>query len=392
LNEMLLLLRYTLIVLPAAATLQLSDQIPSTGRYVFLLLLFLIFLQQGDFRIIKLKHRSISHVITHLFLAGEILVLALGSFYFEGLLPFAFLSTLTSLYRRESAYIQYAILICAVMNGFAIAHMASITLFALNVAYISNAVLLYLLYNVTKRKQTQELAFDSLKQKHYELEETRSTMIDYAKKVQAHTQIDERNRIAHDLHDDLGHRLIRLKMMLEAAIRMPEEQQTRAYELITEVRDQLGESMETLRATVRRLKPADVEVSRYSLEGLIHEVASESGIQVDFVISGNPYALYPSEAFIMYRNAQEAITNAIRHGEATEVLITVAYTEQGVSMSVRNNGKLPDQSELRKGLGLHGMEERLRVVGGQLVIDQDPVFDIQSKLPRQRKEQREING
>jgi len=367
-----------LIIIPGVATLYLSDAIPSPRWYVLSLLLFLLYVQQRDFRIDRARNSQAA--LPALF--AELLLLTLGCYSFEGLLPYAYLSAVITLYRRPSALMPLIILIGFLMNAMALPFWSWHSLLALNLAYAAIAVLLCQLHGAQRSKLKLEERYDALNQKHHNLAETRRTVMDYAKKVEQYAQVEERNRIAHDLHDDLGHRLTRLKMMLEAATRLPKEQQARAYELVSEVRDQLGDSMESLRATVRKLKPAAIESNRYSLEGLLHQSASENGVKVDFMIAGTPYELYPSHEIILYRNAQEAITNAIRHGEATEVAIKLTYADSHVVMSVRNNGKLPDSGELRKGLGLQGMEERLRVVGGQLSIVTQPVFDLVTTLPR----------
>ncbi len=377
---MLLLLRYLLVIIPGITTLYVSSSIPSSGLYILLFLLYLFCLQLRDFRAAASKNDTIQLLATIV----EILLLAAGCYYFGGLLPLAYLSTLTTLHDRKSTFLLLTVLIGACMNIAARPHYELETLIVLNLAYVSVAVLLDQ-YSRTQRRRLQlEAHYDSLKQQHHDLEETRRTVTDYAKKVEHYAQVEERNRIAHDLHDDLGHRLIRLKMMLEAATRLPSEQQSRAMELTSEVRDQLGESMESLRATVRRLKPAGIESAQYSLDGLLQQIARDSGIQVELLTEGAPYDLYPSEEIILYRNAQESITNAIRHGEATEVTITLAFAPDSIAMTVRNNGKLPEQPELRRGLGLQGMEDRLRVVGGKLSISTEPVFDIQTTLPRVR--------
>ena len=84
----------------------------------------------------------------------------------------------------------------------------------------------------------------------------------------------------------------------------------------------------------------------------------------------------------MYRNAQEAITNAVRHGQATEVSITLDYCTDEIRMTISNNGSEPSEGSIRKGLGMLGMEERLRVIGGQLHIHYDPSFEIHTIIPR----------
>nr|WP_240343829.1 sensor histidine kinase [Paenibacillus sp. SYP-B3998] len=242
------------------------------------------------------------------------------------------------------------------------------------------------LFFIEQNKDEVELLYDHLRRQHYELDDARLRLIDYARKVEHIAQADERNRISHDIHDDLGHKLIRLKMMMEAAIRILPTQPQQGMEMLNTIRDQMTESMELLRATVRRLKPNEVDLQTYSLNKLIEDLISNSGITIELEILGMPYALYPSLEFILYRNAQEAVTNAIRHGGATQVFIALTYESKQIIMNISNNGKLPDSTHI-KGIGLTGMEERTGLIGGQLNISMQERFAVTTVLPTYRQVQ-----
>lgn len=377
-NFSLYVLRYVLVVFPGIATIYLTDSIASEGVYVILLLAFLFYLQQKDS---KWEIRFSSYAVSPLLLV-ELAALTAFAERYEGMLPVAYLSLLFPLYARPKNLVPLTILIAAAMNYVAYPQIPWLMLLTLNLVYVIIALLLYRLAESTGDKREIEALYDHLKLQHYDLEATRKTVVDYATKVQELAQIEERNRIAHDLHDDLGHRLIRLKMMLEAASRLGSDNQEKVLEIVREVRDQLGEGMESLRSTVRRLKPAKSQTGQYSLERLIGQFAHESGITVSYEFVGKPYPLYPSDDFILYRNAQEAITNAIRHGQATQVTISLSYAPERLRMAVGNNGTLPDSSKIHKGLGLMGMEERVRVVGGSVEVATRPQFAIVTVLPR----------
>lgn len=83
---------------------------------------------------------------------------------------------------------------------------------------------------------------------------------------------------------------------------------------------------------------------------------------------------------MLYRNAQEAITNAVRHGGATAVSVELRYGRDEMVMSVSNNGSLP-AGELRRGIGLSGMAERVAMLGGNLRVERDGAFRVISDLP-----------
>ena len=121
---------------------------------------------------------------------------------------------------------------------------------------------------------------------------------------------------------------------------------------------------------------------RFALHRLIEVAARDLRIEVDFAVTGNPFPLYPSLEFVLYRNAQEAITNAVRHGGATAVEVGLDFAEDRIAMNISNNGKPPGQ--LAPGLGIKGMQDRLAVVGGQLRIAMEPRFVLSTIVPYSR--------
>jgi len=167
----------------------------------------------------------------------------------------------------------------------------------LNALFVAIALVMdRMSWHSAETMEVQQL-YDELRKKHYELEDSRIRLTEYAKRVENIAQLEERNRISRDLHDDLGHKLIRMKMMLEAIVQISTVQQEKAVEMTIQVRDQLAESIDSLRTTVRGMKPAASVTGQYSLHTLIENFAGDCGILVNFHHSGMPYPLYPSEEF-----------------------------------------------------------------------------------------------
>ena len=193
-------------------------------------LIYLVYLQRRDFKWMKRLH----HGLFLLPLVGELAFLTAITYQYGGMLPLALLSTLITLYNYRSNFLL-VMAGCALLNILAIPSFGVLTLFVTNLGYITIAVLLYRLRVTTDEKHDIDALHETLRVKQYQHEETRQNVIEYAQKVQGLTQLEERNRIAHDLHDDLGHRLIRLKMMLEAATRLGADQQDQAMDLVKEV-------------------------------------------------------------------------------------------------------------------------------------------------------------
>lgn len=365
-------LRYALIIIPAVAGVYLTP-IPSDSLYILSILLFLVLVRTRE----KWAAIRVQWVLT--------IVECFGGIYlvkeFNGVFYYTFLSILVSLFmKQEEPYrLLLAVLVWGGMNASLYPFAFSETLVANLVFAMTCFMMLRGLKTEVRQEELQHL-YDELRRKHYELDEARKQIVEYARKVEDSAQAEERNRIARDIHDDLGHKLIRLKMILEAVIRIMPGQTDKAMKLIGQVRDQLTESMDTMRATVRKLKPDDSVMQNYSIHKLIEELDGEGGIRVEYRIHGMPYPVYPSCEVALYRNAQEAITNAIRHGKAKTVSIDLYYEETQLAMTVSNDGISPENLEV-KGLGLSGMEERTRLLGGSLYYDLGEKFSVTTRLP-----------
>ncbi|OAS13569.1 sensor histidine kinase [Paenibacillus oryzisoli] len=369
-KNQLILTRYLLILVPAIASMYLETYL-SNDTYALFVLLFI--------GLIEIRRTRFPNTSWMLFL--EIGSTGWMSYHYEGVWFISFFSTLLTYVPRLNRQQQWgALLFQLIALNFALHHQPALYITIANVMFTTLAILSFHLQHMKKNKDEVELLYDHLRKQHYALDEDRLQLMDYARKVENIAQTEERNRISHDLHDDLGHKLIRLKMMMEAALTILPSQPSKGTEMLRSVRDQLGESMELLRSTVRRLKPNEHSLQSYSLGTLIAGLTRENAIDITLDIQGMPYELYPSLEFILYRNAQEAISNAIRHGAATYVGITLQYDANQVTMGVSNNGTTQFNPTV-KGVGLSGMEERLKVIGGQLFISNEEKFTVTTVLP-----------
>lgn len=257
-----------------------------------------------------------------------------------------------------------------------------------NIFIFMTAILMELLGRAVRDKENAELHYDALRKKHYELDETRNRLILFTKQVEGAAQAEERNRISRQLHDDVGHRLIRAKMMMEAALQVIPADQEKGMAMLRQIRDQLTSGLDEMRSAVRRMKPSEAPAGIRSLGGMLEEVGRETGIRTGLNIEGNPYPLYPSQEIILYKNAREAITNALKHGHPGTVNILISYKEQEICMAVSNDGAPPAAMPAdNAGLGLAGMRERCNLAGGRLEITLEPMFTITTRLPVSRREE-----
>jgi two-component system, NarL family, sensor histidine kinase UhpB len=192
-------------------------------------------------------------------------------------------------------------------------------------------------------------------------------------------QEDERKRIARELHDETAQSLttllIRLKI-LERARTAPE-----MHGQINDLRELTAETLEAVRKLAVELRPATLDDLGLlaALEGYTESYSSRNSVRVSFSTEGfdnRESRLPPQVELVLYRVVQEALTNAAKHARAKRLRVELARRSDEVIAAVEDDGQGFDVEEMmrsrERGLGLFGMQERLALVGGQLVIDSAP--------------------
>lgn len=188
----------------------------------------------------------------------------------------------------------------------------------------------------------------------------------YAGKVQELAVTAERNRIAREIHDSLGHSLTALIMELEICQRMLARDQAQAQKMLQEVKASARQGLAGVRQAVEALRPRELEQSSLvdALGELVREFAGGTGLAVKLVEKSKIPPLPPLAGLALYRAAQEALTNAVRHGRAGQVDIILERNTAGVVMIVADAGQ--GAAEIRPGYGLVGMTERVEAAGGRV--------------------------
>jgi two-component system, NarL family, sensor histidine kinase DegS len=192
-------------------------------------------------------------------------------------------------------------------------------------------------------------------------------------------QEDERRRIARELHDETIQRLVVISRRLEGLSMMSAELPSAAMERIAALEELLSETMKGVRRFVQDLRPPMLDHLGLmaSVEALATDLREGNGVEVEVRAEGTPRRLEPEEELVLFRIAQEALGNARRHSGATEVRVQMDFAEDRVRVSVQDNGcgfvpgKTDDYVSQAK-LGLAGMNERARTLGGTLEICSSP--------------------
>lgn len=179
--------------------------------------------------------------------------------------------------------------------------------------------------------------------------------------LQESARNEERLRISRELHDVAGHRLTALKLNLRALLAKGEVDAER-LSLCFELSDEL---LGDIRSVVHQLRASD-EIDVPGALGLLRDQHPDLDVHLDVDPRLQVEGIEIAEAIV--RSTQEAITNAVKHGRARHVWITLRQGEDGLTLSVRDDGQGGAPSE-RAGHGLAGMGERAALLGGALAVE-----------------------
>lgn len=171
----------------------------------------------------------------------------------------------------------------------------------------------------------------------------------------------ERRRIAADLHDSLGQNLLLLSNRLQRqADQVPDA---------AELRETVNDSLTELRSTVRHLHPHQLDRLgiRRSLESMLEDSLTGVGIELERQL--DPPELTPEQELQIYRIAQEAVSNILRHSGASRACVRLTTNRRHLELEIIDNGKgLDPANRDNEGLGLAGMRSRAEILGGRIDI------------------------
>jgi signal transduction histidine kinase len=202
-----------------------------------------------------------------------------------------------------------------------------------------------------------------------QLKQANTRLREYALRVEELATVQERNRIARDIHDSLGHSLTVFNIHIGAALRLIHTDPPEAEALLLEVKQLGSQTLQEVRESVTMLRADPLQgKSLYdAIDSLVREFDRTTGIQPTFTYE----ILAPLSVelnFTLYRLIQESLTNIRKHAAASEVTIEIYQTETDIQASVRDNGRGFDLQHNPSGFGLQGMQERTLALGGSFKI------------------------
>ncbi len=249
--------------------------------------------------------------------------------------------------------------------------------------YILMAILGYLVYmlvnNSLSKIQRLTEENEQLKYKNNTLFNKLNKDTQFHKQFKDMSKLEERNKIAQEIHDDIGHALSGSLLQLEAAKLLIDKDVAKSKLIIQSTINVLRDGMENIRITLRNIKPPSEQLGINKLKLLIEEFSFNSDIRTNFLYKGNTNKIATRQWKIIYDNLNEGLTNAMKYSKASKVTVNIEILNKLIKLEVKDDGV--GCSNITKGLGIAGMEERVGNEGGKLIIDGSQGFSIISLIP-----------
>ncbi|MES0361454.1 MAG: sensor histidine kinase [Anaerolineales bacterium] len=193
--------------------------------------------------------------------------------------------------------------------------------------------------------------------------------------------LQERQRMAQEIHDTLAQGFTSIVMQLEAADQaLPDDVNGARRHLLT-ASDTARANLAEARRLVMALQPEQLEIASLP-DALRREAArweKDTGLNTVFSVTGEPVALHPEIEVTLLRAMQEGLTNIRKHAQASEIVVTLSYMDEQVALDVQDDGQgfdpqtlgnAPDQ--VGGGFGLRAMRQRAEYIGGSVIVESSP--------------------
>jgi PAS domain S-box-containing protein len=188
--------------------------------------------------------------------------------------------------------------------------------------------------------------------------------------------LEERNRLARDVHDNLAQGLTGIVLQLEGAeeVLATDPEETRKH--IVQARDLARTSLEEARRSLLAMQPAifDKADLPYAVEQAVSDLRQETPARMEVSVRGDLRSLPVDVQEALLRITQEALCNAIRHGKGSEVRVELSYDAEGVRICIEDNGRgfMAKRARGGRGLGLPIMKDRAAQIGAEFTVRSEP--------------------
>lgn len=204
---------------------------------------------------------------------------------------------------------------------------------------------------------------------------------DYAKTTEKMTETRERNRLAREIHDTIGHALTGIIAGIDACFTILDYSPKDAKKQLVIISDVARKGMKEVRRSVKALRPDALETLtlEQAIRGMIKDISTTSKSKIIFENFIDNLKFNSDEEDAIYRVIQEGITNAIRHGKSTKVCVSLSKEENYIKLIISDNGI--GCENIKKGFGLRHMKERVELLNGNIKYYGNDGFTIIANIP-----------
>jgi signal transduction histidine kinase len=213
-----------------------------------------------------------------------------------------------------------------------------------------------------------------LQEATWEMAQTNMKLQEYAITAEQEAMLNERKRMAREIHDTLAYTLTNILMMMEAAIDMANKSSPDLVKHLEVARNQAKEGLSEVRYALQALRPVEFSgfVGLSAIQRLVRAFEKAAQIKVELELGDVPLYLGEEANLTLFRLVQEGLTNALRHGKATRIMVLFTRDGDGVYVSIKDNGIGSGNTGPKTGFGLLGMQERVERLGGRLEVISEP--------------------
>ncbi|QQZ63210.1 hybrid sensor histidine kinase/response regulator transcription factor [Paenibacillus sonchi] len=214
------------------------------------------------------------------------------------------------------------------------------------------------------------------------IREQNTVLKQYFPQIERITLAEERDRLSKDLHDTIGHSYTSIIMGLETL--RPELSTEDVKQKVSSLLNLARKSLQEVRGYLHQIDSQQETLPMLqSLQQLVEDFQSQAKVNVHFRTFGEEYPLSKLAKMAFYRCLQESLTNAVRHGESTEITATLKFEQRQARLEIQDNGK--GMEKWQDGFGLNAMKERAMNLQGQVSVYSEPGEGtlVTCTLPRQ---------
>lgn len=211
-----------------------------------------------------------------------------------------------------------------------------------------------------------------------ELLDAHRKLKEYTDELNRLSVIEEKNKIARDIHDNLGHNMTALIMQLQMAEHYMKTGSGKSQEMLQDSIQTARGSLTSIREVVETLRGKETVISaEKAVRTLVDEFSQKTGAEINLNINGAVINDVKAGT-ALYHILQESLTNSIRHGNASKIDVDLDYSGNSVSFSIKDNGS--GSESIKEGFGMKGIRERADAFNGKVEFKSENGFNVKGIL------------